>query len=102
MHWHLLVCVRRCVACWERKSGVAHSIRVLGHGHEVPGGDKVAGVRVLGLGLGDPSKVLFQLWTNWHWVIEESQKKCMLRRGRVALAQPGVGQGWWFWGKGAK
>ena len=49
-------------------------------------------VCVLGLGFGDPSKVLCQLRTNWHWIIERSQK-CMSRRGRVALAQTAVGRG---------
>ena len=30
------------------------------------------------------------------------QKTCMLGRGRVALAQPGVGQGWMNWRKGCE
>ena len=70
------------------------------HGHDVLGEQRHR-VRVLGLGFGDPSKVLCQLRTKWHWVIEGSQK-CMSRRGRVALALTGVGQGWWNWSKGAK
>ena len=44
---------------------------------------------------------LCQLRTNWHWVIEGSQKS-MSKRGRVAPAQTAVGQGWWNWGKGVK
>ena len=35
-------------------------------------------------------------------ITEVRQKTCTLRRGRVALTQPRVGQGWWSWGNGAK
>ena len=46
--------------------------------------------------------VLHQLGTNWGWIIEGRQKGCMSRRGRVALAQPGAGQGWLNWGRGVR
>ena len=65
-------------------------------------GEQCRRVRVLGTGSDDPSMVLCQLGTHWHRIIEGSQKMCMLRRGRIALTQPVVGQGWWSWGKGAK
>ena len=65
-------------------------------------GEESHGVRVVGTGLGDPSIVLHQLGTNGCRIIEGRQKTCTLRRGRVAPAHPGVGQGWWSWGKGAK
>ena len=61
-------------------------------------GEQSHGIRVLGAGSDDPSMVLCLLGTNWHRIIDGGQT----RRGRVALAQPGVGQGWWTWGKGAK
>ena len=59
-------------------------------------------VYTLGLGLGDHSKVLFQLGTNWHRTFEGPQKICVVRRGRVAPAQPAMRQRWWELGDDVK
>ena len=74
----------------------------LEHGHEVAGGNKAKESAYSVWGLAPPRRSFSSCGQTGIGSSRGVYKNCMLRRGRVAQAQPGVGQGWWIWRMGAK